>query len=175
MVSSTIVEEDESKANDVPALPSLTKLSASPSITSSIATIATSQADSQASENGRPVTADSTATAKLPEGIVMSRAELLSSPSGILVFQIVSGSLSRKGARVEVALDSGYWPAYSTEPARSTNAVFDEIGEAFIRELDVSTISLKLNTAEKETREDVIGTYTGNLVEFLDACLVSSL
>jgi hypothetical protein len=40
----------------------------------------------------------------------------------------------------------GYWPAYSTEPARSPHAVWDEIGEAVIRELDYSHVILKLNT-----------------------------
>lgn len=34
----------------------------------------------------------------------------------------------------------------STEPARSPHAVWDEIGEAVIRELDYSHIIFKLNT-----------------------------
>ncbi|KAM0750754.1 tricalbin [Meredithblackwellia eburnea MCA 4105] len=105
------------------------------------------------------------------EGIVIPREELLKTQSGILVFQIVSGSLARKGARLEVLFDDGYWPAYSTEPARSPHAVWDEIGECFIRELDVSQIIFKLNLAEKETREDIIATKTVDMNQFLEMAL----
>lgn len=42
-----------------------------------------------------------------------------------------------------------------------------------ITELDFATVSLKLNTAEKETREDIVASYTGDLNEFLELCLVS--
>ncbi|KAI5478145.1 hypothetical protein MNV49_005409 [Pseudohyphozyma bogoriensis] len=105
------------------------------------------------------------------EGIVIPRADLLRAQSGILAFQILSGKLSRKGARVEILFDDGYWPTYSTEPARSTHAVFDEIGESFIRELDYSQVIIKLNTAEKETREDVIASSTIDMNHFLEMCL----
>ncbi|KAL8287656.1 hypothetical protein RQP46_003514 [Phenoliferia psychrophenolica] len=105
------------------------------------------------------------------EGIVIPREELIKTQSGILVYQIVSGALSRKGARLEVLFDDGYWPAYSTAPARSPHAVWDEIGESFIRELDYSQIILKLNTAEKETREDIVASKTIDMNEFLEACL----
>lgn len=46
--------------------------------------------------------------------------------SGILVLQVVSGQLARKGA-LEVMLDDGYWPAFTTEKARSTHAVWDQV------------------------------------------------
>lgn len=59
----------------------------------------------------------------------------------------------------------------STEHARSTKAVWDEIGEAFIRELDYSQIILKLNTAEKDTREEIIASHTMDMNAFLEACL----
>lgn len=41
-----------------------------------------------------------------------------------------------------------------------------------ITELEWAEITLKLNTAEKETREDVIASFTGKLSDFLEACLV---
>lgn len=62
--------------------------------------------------------------------------------------------------------------ADSSEPARSPHAVWDEIGEAFIRELDFSHIILKLNLAEKETREEILATKTIDMNEFLETCLV---
>lgn len=67
-------------------------------------------------------------------GVDMSKAELLSAQSGILVVDVIKGTLARKGARLEVHVNSEYWPAYSTEAARSTHADWDEVGEMFVRE-----------------------------------------
>lgn len=66
-----------------------------------------------------------------------------------------------------------YFAADSSEPARSPHAVWDEIGEAFIRELDFSHIILKLNMAEKETREEILATKAIDMNDFLETCLVS--
>ncbi|KDE05686.1 hypothetical protein MVLG_03920 [Microbotryum lychnidis-dioicae p1A1 Lamole] len=107
-------------------------------------------------------------------GIVIPREELLKTQTGVLAFQIISGQLSRKGARLEVLFDDGYWPAYSSEPARSTHAVWDEIGEAVIRELNFSNMILKLNAAEKETREDIVASATIPVYQFLTSCLDKS-
>ncbi|MBW0500252.1 hypothetical protein O181_039967 [Austropuccinia psidii MF-1] len=67
--------------------------------------------------------------------------------------------------------DNGYWPSYSTEPYKSTHAKWDETGECFIRELEWSRCVLKLNVAEKDTREEVYAEYTSGLKPFLDDCL----
>ncbi|KAM0786716.1 hypothetical protein ACM66B_002158 [Microbotryomycetes sp. NB124-2] len=104
-------------------------------------------------------------------GIEMSREALMKTDTGVLAFQLRSGQLSKKGARLEVLFDDGYWPAYSTEPARSTHAVWDEIGEAVIREKQWSRIIFKLNEAEKETREDILSSLTMDVDAFLEACL----
>lgn len=100
-----------------------------------------------ASNNGTstPRSSMSSSRPTKAEGIVLSREQILRSQAGILIFQIVSGSLSRR-ARVEISINQGYWPAYTTEMARSNHANFDEIGEAFIGEQEVATISIKLNS-----------------------------
>ncbi|KAK4047503.1 Tricalbin-2 [Microbotryomycetes sp. JL221] len=105
------------------------------------------------------------------DGVEMCRDELLKTETGVLAFQLISGQLSKKGARLEVLFDDGYWPAYSTEPARSTHAIWDEIGEAVIREREWSRIIFKLNEAEKETREDILSSLTIDVDTFLEACL----
>ena len=46
-----------------------------------------------------------------PEGVQMSREQILSSQSGILVVDIIGGQLARKGARLELFVNSEYWPA----------------------------------------------------------------
>lgn len=124
----------------------------------------------------------------------MSKQELLGSQTGVLAFQvshdhfslerdcqkfaelfvsrqIISGHIPKKGARLEVLFDDGYWPAYSTEPSRSHNTTWDEIGEIVVRELDFSMITFQLNTAEKETREDVIAQATMDLPSLLEDAL----
>ena len=108
-------------------------------------------------------------------GVHMSREEVLSAPSGVLVFNIVSGSLAKKGARLEVAFDDAYWPGYSTEVARTTHQTWDEVGEAFIRELAYSRIILRLNEADKDSREDIQADFRTSLAEFLDQCLVRTV
>lgn len=82
------------------------------------------------------------------DGVSISREQLLKTQTGVLAFQVISGQLSKKGARLEVLFDDGYWPAFSTERSRSTHNTWDEIGEALIRELDFSRIILKLNDSE---------------------------
>ncbi|GAA5844845.1 hypothetical protein JCM11251_007345 [Rhodosporidiobolus azoricus] len=104
--------------------------------------------------------------------VSIPREELLRSQTGLLVFQIIGGQLARKGARIEVLLDDGYWPTYSTEASRSTHATFDEIGEVVVRELDFSQITLALNTAAKHSRGDVIAqTAPIEMKDFLEQAL----
>lgn len=63
----------------------------------------------------------------------------------------------------------------STEPSKSTHPKWDETGESFIRELDWSRCILKLNVADKDTREEVYAEYTCDLKAFMNDCLVSLL
>ncbi|GAA5874962.1 hypothetical protein JCM1840_007163 [Sporobolomyces johnsonii] len=104
-------------------------------------------------------------------GIDIPREQLLKTQTGVVSFQIVSGQLAKKGARLEVLFDDGYWSAYSTEPSRSTHNTWDEIGEALVRELDFSQIIFRLNMAEKDTREDIIASATLDMNTFLEAAL----
>ncbi|TNY17332.1 C2 domain-containing protein [Rhodotorula diobovata] len=105
------------------------------------------------------------------DGVSISREQLLKTQTGVLAFQVISGQLSKKGARLEVLFDDGYWPAFSTERSRSTHNTWDEIGEALIRELDFSRIILKLNDSEKDTREDIVASIEVDLNEFLEKTL----
>lgn len=119
-------------------------------------------------------TAESTQTngANASEGVSMTREEILGYQSGVLVFNIISGNLAKKGARLEVAFDDAYWPNYSTEVARTVHQTWDEVGESFIRELGYSRIILRLNAADKESREDIQADFRTGLSEFLEQCLV---
>lgn len=91
--------------------------------------------------------------------------------SGIIVFHVISGRLSKK-ARVEVLLDDGYWPCFSTVKARSVHAQWGYVGEGFIKEVDFGHVWLRLNEADENSKDDIIGKWKGNSKTFLQATMV---
>jgi len=84
---------------------------------------------------------------------------------------VIGGQLSRK-ARLEVLLDDGYWPVFSTTMARSTNYSWGYIGEGFIKELDFGRIWFRLNVADDGDKDDIIGEYQEDVKKFLEQALV---
>ncbi|KAF8624817.1 hypothetical protein AX15_005704 [Amanita polypyramis BW_CC] len=106
------------------------------------------------------------------EGIEMSRDELLDHQSGIILFKVLSGSLQRK-ARVEVSLDDGYWPCFSTTRARSTNAQWDYSGEGFMKELDFGLVWLRVNEADEGEKDDIAAVWKGGAKDFLKSTLIA--
>ena len=91
--------------------------------------------------------------------------------SGIIVFHVISGKLAKK-ARVEVLLDDGYWPCFSTVKARSTHAQWGYVGEGFMKEVDFGRVWLRLNEAQEGENDDVIAEWKGDVKTFLQANLV---
>lgn len=92
--------------------------------------------------------------------------------SGIIIFNVLSGKLQQK-ARLEVLLDDGYWPAFSTVKARSTHAQWQHVGEGFIKELDFGRVWLRLNENAEGDKDDIIAEWKGGAKSFLEATLVS--
>jgi Ca2+-dependent lipid-binding protein len=92
--------------------------------------------------------------------------------SGIIVCNIISGEIAKK-ARLEVLLDDGYWPAFSTNKSRSHKANWQHVGEGFVKELDFSQVWLRLNEADEGEKDDIIGQWKGDTKAFLQSCLVS--
>jgi Ca2+-dependent lipid-binding protein len=110
-----------------------------------------------------------TAIEKEETGVVMTDAQLLMTQSGVIVFQVIEGQLARKGA-LEVLFDDGYWPAYVSEPARSTHARWDQVGEGFVRELEFGRTILRIN-ASNDGDEDIVAECKMDTHEFLEASL----
>lgn len=94
------------------------------------------------------------------------------SESGVLVFQVISGRLARRGA-LEVMFDDGYWPAFTSGKARSNHPTWDQVGEGFIRELDFSRVWLRINAADENNKEDVVAEFKCETKDFLERCIVS--
>lgn len=92
--------------------------------------------------------------------------------SGILAIQVIAGRLAKKG-RLEVLVDESYWPAFGTERSRSTHQTWDQIGEVFIRELDFSRLTLRLNENDDGDKDEVFAEYKLDTRELLEASLVS--
>lgn len=87
------------------------------------------------------------------------------------MFDVVEGDLNRK-ARLEVLLDDGYWPCFSTVKARSTNAKWEYVGEGFVKELDFGQVWLRLNQADEGHKDEIVGEWKGDTKSFLQSALV---
>ncbi|KAG5654026.1 hypothetical protein H0H81_008041 [Sphagnurus paluster] len=109
-------------------------------------------------------------TKEAPKGVDMDIEELLSQQSGIIVFNVVAGSLAKK-ARLEVLLDDGYWPCFSTPKARSTSAHWEYVGEGFIKEVDFSRVWLRLNQGDEGEKDEIIAEWKGDAKSFLHSTL----
>ena len=92
--------------------------------------------------------------------------------SGIIVFHVISGRLSKKG-RLEILLDDGYWPCMSTVKPRKPDAQWDYVGEGFMKEIDFGLIGLRLNEAAEGDRDDIVAEWKGDVKSFLQDTLVS--
>ncbi|KAI9462339.1 tricalbin [Lactarius psammicola] len=104
------------------------------------------------------------------EGINMSKDELLTHQSGIIIFHVKSGELSKKG-RLEVLLDDGYWPAFSTIRATGHRALWQHVGEGFLKELDFGRVWFRLNEADEGEKDDIFGEWKGDAKQFLSQTL----
>ncbi|MCJ1309428.1 hypothetical protein MMC25_003087 [Agyrium rufum] len=107
--------------------------------------------------------------------IKLTAEDLPKYESGLLVFKLIDGELSRSGIHLEVLMDDMAFPSYVSTKAASRQAQFGETGDAFIKEIDVSRIRLRL--AEKEDKkgegesEHVLAKLEGDTLPLLRRCL----
>ncbi|BFZ64699.1 Tricalbin-2 [Saitoella coloradoensis] len=105
-----------------------------------------------------------------PPKMKMTPEELLQHPSGLFIFNIMEGQISEKGVSLQIIVDDNAYPAYITAPTRSQHAKWDEVGDAFIRELEFSRVTMKL-VRGSDADGDVIASLTGDTLETLKQCL----
>lgn len=74
---------------------------------------------------------------------------------------------------MEVLLDDGYWPCFSTVKAHSVHAQFGYVGEGFIKEVDFGRVWLRLNEADENSKDDIIAEWKSDAKTFLQATLVN--
>ncbi|KAL1297970.1 hypothetical protein AAFC00_006478 [Neodothiora populina] len=95
--------------------------------------------------------------------------------SGLFVFKLIEGEFSSQGCHVEILIDDNLFPSYSSAKAKAKQHTFNEIGDAMVRELDLSKITLRLveevdNKGDDEDKH-VKAKLTGNTLDVLRRCL----
>ncbi|KAL2808922.1 C2 domain-containing protein [Aspergillus granulosus] len=93
--------------------------------------------------------------------------------SGFIVFKLHEVHLSRSNVHVEILMDDYMFPVWSSPKIRTKSTKVDDIGDAFVRELEFSKITLriveKLNA--KEDDEHVVAKLTGDTLSTLQRIL----
>ncbi|KAL6714018.1 Tricalbin-2 [Lecanora helva] len=113
---------------------------------------------------------------KAPPKIRLSPEELFKHESGLLIFKLIEGTLAHENVRVEVLMDDHVFPSYSSSKIKSRYTVFGETGDAFVRELDMSRITLRLKEkqdrkGDNDNEEHTIAKLQGDTLDILKRCL----
>ncbi|KAE8369882.1 C2 domain-containing protein [Aspergillus caelatus] len=94
--------------------------------------------------------------------------------SGFLVFKFHEAHLSRSNVQVEVLMDDYMFPAYTSPKIRSKSAKIEDIGDAFVRELEFSKITLRIVDKEDpkaSSDEHTVAKLTGDTLSTLQRIL----
>ena len=113
---------------------------------------------------------------RLPK-IRLTPEELVKYESGLIIFKLLDVEVTRSNVHVEVLIDDLAFPSYSSSTMKSRKSTLDEIGDCFVRELDVSKITLRIrekgDSKGDEKKDHTIAKLTGNTLDTLKQCLVS--
>ncbi|GAM85418.1 hypothetical protein ANO11243_034250 [Dothideomycetidae sp. 11243] len=82
--------------------------------------------------------------AKQVPKIRLNADDLQQYESGLIVFKIIDGDMSQAGLHFEILMDDNVFPAFSSVKTKSRQFTFNEVGDAMVRELDLSKITLRL-------------------------------
>lgn len=96
------------------------------------------------------------------------KINLLSYPSGVLSVKIHDAVLpSKKKAVAEILLDS-VDAQFRTSPVKGTSLQFNESGDAFVRELDLSRLIVRLRDSKEDDHHDEsIGHWSSSIMEIV--------
>ncbi|KAE8348838.1 C2 domain-containing protein [Aspergillus coremiiformis] len=137
-------------------------------------------ADSKTSlDSSRPATAKDSETMsvksikEVPKTYIAAE-DLSHYESGFLVFKFHEVQLSRSNVQVEVLMDDYMFPAYTSPKIRSKTAKIEDIGDAFVRELEFSKITLRIVDKEDpkaSSDEHTVAKLTGDTLSTLQRIL----
>ncbi|KAF2092391.1 DNA-directed RNA polymerase II subunit J [Rhizodiscina lignyota] len=107
--------------------------------------------------------------------IRLTADDLLNYESGLIIFTLIDGEFSNQGCHLEVVMDDHLFPSYTSSKVKQRHASFNEIGDAMVRELDMSRITLRLvqRASKDDEKKDnnVIAKLTGQTLEILRRAL----
>lgn len=110
---------------------------------------------------------------KGPPKIRLTPQELLKYESGLLIFRLMEAELPESHTHLEILVDDMAYASYVSSAAPNKHHKFEEIGDCVIRELDFSRLTVKARK-KGDDKEDVLGILSGNTLETLKQCLVST-
>lgn len=91
------------------------------------------------------------------------------------MFKVIEGTFAHSDVQLEVLMDDMVFPSYISSKARQRAHKFGEVGDAFVRELDVSQITLRLTEkTDKKGEGDqdhVVAKLKGPTLTTLQHCL----
>jgi Ca2+-dependent lipid-binding protein len=114
-----------------------------------------------------------------PPLVHLSPQELLQHESGLVLVRLLEAELPSKNCQIEIYTDQATFPSYTSSAARSRHHTFEEIGDCFVRELDCSTLTIKMREKGDKVDDDdkdkdhTLATLTGETLATLKQCLVS--
>ncbi|PYH90388.1 tricalbin [Aspergillus ellipticus CBS 707.79] len=94
--------------------------------------------------------------------------------SGFLVFNIHEVQLSRNNVQLEILMDDYMFPAYTSPKIRTKSSKIDDVGDAFVRELEFSKITLRIidkNNTKDESDDHTVAKLTGDTLSTLQRIL----
>ncbi|KAL8343284.1 hypothetical protein RB598_004568 [Gaeumannomyces tritici] len=112
-----------------------------------------------------------------PPKIRLTPQELLKYESGLIIFKLIEADFPKSECSVTVYVDDMAYPSYVSSVTRSKQHKFDEMGDCFIRELDFSRLTIKVQQKGSDQgkgdrhKEDFVGRLKGNTLDTLKQCL----
>lgn len=100
--------------------------------------------------------------------------DLVKYESGFIVFKFHEGHLAHSEVQLEVLMDDYMFPAYTSPKIHSNTVKSSDIGEAFVRELEFSKITLRLvnkNDPKDSSEEHTVAKLTGDTLSTLQRIL----
>jgi Ca2+-dependent lipid-binding protein len=115
-----------------------------------------------------------------PPKIHLAPEELLRYESGFLIFNLIEGEMPKSGTHLEIFVDDMLYPSYASGTAKSRSFKFYKKCDLFNRENELSKLTLKVREkrekpGEERDEDHTIARLSGNTLETLKQCLVSSL
>ncbi|KAF1981931.1 tricalbin [Aulographum hederae CBS 113979] len=116
--------------------------------------------------------------AKEAPKIKLSADDLMNYDCGLIIFKLIDGDFPQTGCHLEVLMDDMLFPSYTSSKIRSRLTTFNETGDAIVREMDFSKITLRLmEEIDKKGEgkdEHVIAKLQGSTIETLKRCLYTA-